>query len=114
MELIKKTYVCKNCEHKSILLNVIKDNRSLASDFTEDRLVGLGEVEPLKIYSYEVVRDDVGIVLYRQPIKCVCEKCASENIEYIPDQRYDNVLNYYPICENEKWYRGFEGLGQGR
>ena len=112
MELIKKKYECRSCGKKSALLNVIKDNRSIASDFLAERIEHLGTIEPMKIYSYEVIRDEADIVLYKRPYECTCEGCGSLDIEYLPDQKFDNLLNFYPAAEPEKWLRGFNGLGK--
>ena len=114
MDLIKKKYVCKVCEYHGAILCAIKDNRAITSEFLREYCEPLGEIEPSKIYKYEVIRDEFDIVLGRKPVECVCEKCGAESIQYLPDQKFDNILNFFPPAESEKWLRGFNDLGQKR
>jgi len=114
MDLIKKKYVCNVCSYRGAILTAIKDNRTITTDFLREYVEPLGEISENIIYSYEVNRDDTGLLLNKKPVKCVCEKCGEIDIKYIPDQKFDNVLNFYPTCENEKWLRGFCDLGQKR
>ena len=114
MDLIKKKYICKECNYQGVVINAIKKNEVIATDFLSDYVASLGEIKETKIYKYIVVRDECDIVIGKKPFECLCEKCNKPSIEYIPDQKFDNVLNYYPTCENEKWLRGFCDLGQKR
>ncbi len=114
LDLVKKKYVCKSCQHKGAIFNAIKKNEVLRTDFLKEHTEHLGEILPMNIYRYNVIRDECDVVLYNKPYQCLCEKCGSINIEYTPDQKFDNVLNFYPICENEKWLRGFNDLGMSR
>ena len=112
MDLTQKKYICRNCGHRDKHIMAIKDNRSITSDFLAERIEHLGEIKPLDVYTYEVIRDEIGIVLYKLPVKCHCHKCDALEIEYIPGDNESNVLNFYPAAESEKWLRGFEGLGK--
>lgn len=114
MDLIRKKYTCNACNHKGVIVNAIKKNGEVLTNYLREDVEPLGMISSEKIYRYTVVRDELGIVIKHVPYTCVCEKCKSEDIIHTPDQRFDNVLNYFPTCENEKWLRGFEGLGQGR
>ena len=111
MDLIKKKYICKSCQYKGAILNAIKDNRAITTDFLKEHVEPLGKIETSTIYRYNVIRDECDIVLHKQPYECKCEKCG-EKIEYLPDQRFDNVLNFFEAAEPEKWLRGFNGLGK--
>jgi len=114
MELVKKKYVCNACSHKGVIINAIKKNGEVLTDYLREDVEPLGIISSEKIYKYNVIRDELGIVIKHVPYTCVCEKCQSEDISHTPDQRFDNVLNFYPICENEKWLRGFNDLGMSR
>jgi hypothetical protein len=112
MDLIKKAYVCVNCKHKGVILNAIKKNEVISTDFLSDYVRPLGIITDSKIYKYNIIRDDCDIVVSKKPFECVCEKCGKSSIEYIPTQKFDNVLNFYSAAEPEKWLRGFNGLGK--
>ena len=112
MDLVKKKYVCRSCSYKGAVLCAIKDNRAITSDFLKEHYEYLGEIQPSKIYTYEVLRGEYDIVLGKKPIECVCEQCGEKEIQYIPNDNEVNVLNFYESAQPEKWLRGFEGLGK--
>ena len=114
MDLIRKKYICKNCSHTGVVINAIKKNEVIKTDFLNEYVELLGTITEAKIYKYSVIRDECDLVIGKKPFECACEKCGKNGIEYIPDQKFDNVLNFYPTCENEKWLRGFCDLGQKR
>lgn len=112
MDLIKKKYICKSCNYKGAIINAIKKNEAITTDFLNDYVEPLGNITEDKIYKYSVIRDNCDIVIGKKPFECVCEKCGKTTIEYTPDQKFDNVLNYFEAAEPERWLRGFNGLGK--
>ena len=112
MDLVKKKYVCNVCKYRGAILNAVKDNRDITSEFLKEYVEPLGEISPITIYTYEVNRDEEGMLLNRKPVQCLCEHCNTVDIVYTPDQEFKNVLNFYGPAEPEKWYRGFNELGK--
>jgi hypothetical protein len=106
--LIKKTYICNDCEHKGVVINSIKDNRAILSEFSPEAIENGPDIDKAGIYEYETLRDSDGIRTGFRVYSSICSECGSHNIQEIKKENWDNVLNFYPPGEPEKWFRGFQ------
>lgn len=110
ISLTKKEYLCSSCNKKGKVLLAIKRNVDLASEFPSDRIEDVDTMTKYTVYSYEVIRDDFGITLYKQAVKVPCEHCGSKEISWVPFDNEENVLNFFGPGEAGKWFRGFNDL----
>lgn len=103
----KKYHTCGNCGNKENELFAIKRNSDILSGYPVN-----GRPENLKdagIYIECLIRDEYGIVIFRQAKEKVCESCNTFNLIADKVDNVDNVLNFYPQTEAHKW---LDGLGK--
>ncbi len=107
--LTKRRYSCKDCGTETSNPTCIKDNRMVQTYFSEDRIPKDFSIN--KPYTYESIRDEYDIPSVKIAVQCVCSKCNSANVELIEEDKWENVLNFYPSGTNERWYRGLLDIG---
>lgn len=112
ISLTKKQYICNSCGAEGKILLAIKRNADLCSDFPSERIEDFDTLTEHSIYTYEIVRDESGITLYKHAVKVPCDSCKSKNISWVPGDNENNVLNFYPDGEPAKWFRGFQDLSK--
>lgn len=110
--LTKKKYKCNSCANENTVLLAIKRNIDIASEFPKERIEDIDNITKFTVYTYEVVRDDFGITLYKEARKAPCSKCQSKDIVWIPGDNEENVLNFYGESESGKWFKGFQDLSR--
>lgn len=110
ISLTKKAYICSSCNKKGTILLAIKRNIDMASEFPKERIEDFESMTPKTLYSYEVIRDEYGVTLYKCAKKIPCDYCGSKEIVWVPYDNEENVLNFYGPGEAGKWFRGFQDL----
>lgn len=104
ISLTKKLYKCTDCGSKKSHISVISDNRKILVEFLPEHIEDASNISENGLYGYTVERNEDGIILYKKVHKFYCDSCGSKNIESYVDVVWENVLNFYPPCEAEKWY----------
>lgn len=102
---VTRTYSCPHCSHKGTMYCVVADTRDVTSNYPVD--CRPEEVNPLHIYKEYVDRDEYGIISRRYIKEEACEKCGNIGVDaYIP-MKFDNVMNFFPPCDTQRWMEGF-------
>jgi transcription elongation factor Elf1 len=105
ISFVTRKYICNDCNHHGFVSSAIKNHSDISLYFTEENRPK--NISTDRLYVEVLERDEIGIVSKREIVEAVCENCGSS--DYTPEvvQRFENVLNFYPLCEAAKWYNGF-------
>lgn len=110
ISLLKKKYTCKSCGIEGSVLLAVKRNHELVSELPKERIEDFDTMNEKTIYTYEVIRDKDDFPLYKEARKACCSSCLSKDVEWLPGDNMENVLNFYGQSEPGKWFRGFNDL----
>ena len=106
---IKRFYTCSNCGNKGYELLAIKSKSDIESNYASDRKPAI--VKENGIYAERVVRDDFGLISYKEACEKPCEACNTYNLEADHVDNETPVLNFYPQTEAHKWLDGLGKVG---
>ena len=104
-----RKYTCLDCNSSGKIIAAFSNLRNITEFFPIERIIDpIENIEDSSIlYEQILERNDFGMIIKREAVKCKCDSCGSKNIRANKVDSDANVLNFYPSGEPGKWLENF-------